>query len=82
MGHEDVYLWVGLGWAAAEKDMSDFLNAEQQEWLDAYWRASNYLAVGQVLPQGQLGNFRGLMAFPAMYRHRFPNRSMKVANLA
>jgi len=28
--------------------MSDFLNAEQLEGLDAYWRASNYLAVGQI----------------------------------
>jgi xylulose-5-phosphate/fructose-6-phosphate phosphoketolase len=37
-----------VGWAAAEKDMSDFLNAEQLEGLDAYWRASNYLAVGQI----------------------------------
>lgn len=28
--------------------MSDFLNAEQLEGLDAYWRAANYLAVGQI----------------------------------
>jgi len=28
--------------------MSNFLNAEQLEGLDAYWRASNYLAVGQI----------------------------------
>ncbi|MGE8176815.1 phosphoketolase family protein [Pseudomonas fluorescens] len=28
--------------------MSDFLSAEQLEGLDAYWRASNYLAVGQI----------------------------------
>ncbi|WLH38088.1 phosphoketolase family protein [Pseudomonas sp. FP2196] len=28
--------------------MSDFLNAEQLAGLDAYWRASNYLAVGQI----------------------------------
>ncbi len=28
--------------------MSDFLNTEQLEGLDAYWRASNYLAVGQI----------------------------------
>lgn len=28
--------------------MSDFLSAEQLETLDAYWRASNYLAVGQI----------------------------------
>ena len=28
--------------------MSDFLNAEQLEGVDAYWRASNYLAVGQI----------------------------------
>lgn len=28
--------------------MSDFLNAEQLGGLDAYWRASNYLAVGQI----------------------------------
>ncbi|AHZ68018.1 putative phosphoketolase [Pseudomonas mandelii JR-1] len=28
--------------------MSDFLSDEQLEGLDAYWRASNYLAVGQI----------------------------------
>jgi xylulose-5-phosphate/fructose-6-phosphate phosphoketolase len=28
--------------------MSDFLSAEQLEGIDAYWRASNYLAVGQI----------------------------------
>jgi len=28
--------------------MSDFLSAEELEGLDAYWRASNYLAVGQI----------------------------------
>ncbi len=28
--------------------MSDFLSAEQLEGLDAYWRAANYLAVGQI----------------------------------
>ncbi|WP_248802357.1 phosphoketolase [Pseudomonas sp. MWU13-2100] len=28
--------------------MSDFLNNDQLEGLDAYWRASNYLAVGQI----------------------------------
>ncbi|MHC8286846.1 phosphoketolase family protein [Pseudomonas sp. XS1P51] len=28
--------------------MSDFLSVEQLEGLDAYWRASNYLAVGQI----------------------------------
>ncbi|WDG45211.1 phosphoketolase family protein [Pseudomonas chlororaphis] len=28
--------------------MSGFLSAEQLETLDAYWRASNYLAVGQI----------------------------------
>ena len=28
--------------------MSDFLSNEQLEGLDAYWRASNYLAVGQI----------------------------------
>ncbi|WP_409318261.1 phosphoketolase [Pseudomonas sp. KCJK9016] len=28
--------------------MSGFLSAEQVEGLDAYWRASNYLAVGQI----------------------------------
>ena len=28
--------------------MSDFLNAQQLEGLDAYWRAANYLAVGQI----------------------------------
>ncbi|MGA8132740.1 MULTISPECIES: phosphoketolase family protein [Pseudomonas] len=28
--------------------MSDFLNKDQLEGLDAYWRASNYLAVGQI----------------------------------
>jgi xylulose-5-phosphate/fructose-6-phosphate phosphoketolase len=28
--------------------MSDFLSAELLEGLDAYWRASNYLAVGQI----------------------------------
>ncbi|MCF4998419.1 phosphoketolase [Pseudomonas syringae] len=28
--------------------MSDFLSAEQLQGLDAYWRASNYLAVGQI----------------------------------
>ncbi|WPN56073.1 phosphoketolase family protein [Pseudomonas sp. P9_31] len=28
--------------------MSEFLSAEQLEGLDAYWRASNYLAVGQI----------------------------------
>ena len=28
--------------------MSEFLSAEQVEGLDAYWRASNYLAVGQI----------------------------------
>ncbi|MET0845770.1 MAG: phosphoketolase family protein [Pseudomonas sp.] len=28
--------------------MSDFLNAEQLDGVDAYWRASNYLAVGQI----------------------------------
>ncbi|WDH19851.1 phosphoketolase [Pseudomonas chlororaphis] len=32
----------------AENFMSDFLSAEQLETLDAYWRASNYLAVGQI----------------------------------
>ncbi len=32
--------------------MSDFLNAEQLEDLDAYWRASNYLAVGQICLRG------------------------------
>jgi len=28
--------------------MSDFLSAEELDGLDAYWRASNYLAVGQI----------------------------------
>ena len=28
--------------------MSDFLSAEALDGLDAYWRASNYLAVGQI----------------------------------
>ncbi|MDI2143636.1 MULTISPECIES: phosphoketolase [unclassified Pseudomonas] len=28
--------------------MSEFLSAEQVEGLDAYWRAANYLAVGQI----------------------------------
>ncbi|WP_046383379.1 phosphoketolase [Pseudomonas veronii] len=28
--------------------MSDFLSAEELEGLDAYWRASNYLAIGQI----------------------------------
>lgn len=28
--------------------MSDFLSAEQLKGIDAYWRASNYLAVGQI----------------------------------
>ncbi|WP_367253431.1 CHAD domain-containing protein [Pseudomonas sp. stari2] len=28
--------------------MSDFLSAEQLEGLHAYWRAANYLAVGQI----------------------------------
>ena len=28
--------------------MSDFLSAEQLEGIDAYWRAANYLAVGQI----------------------------------
>ena len=32
--------------------MSNFLNAEQLEGLDAYWRASNYLAVGQIYLRG------------------------------
>jgi xylulose-5-phosphate/fructose-6-phosphate phosphoketolase len=37
-----------VGRALAEDFMSDFLNVEQLEALDAYWRASNYLAVGQI----------------------------------
>jgi xylulose-5-phosphate/fructose-6-phosphate phosphoketolase len=32
--------------------MSDFLNAEQLKGMDAYWRASNYLAVGQIYLRG------------------------------
>lgn len=28
--------------------MSDFLSPDQLEGIDAYWRASNYLAVGQI----------------------------------
>lgn len=32
--------------------MSDFLSDEQLEGLDAYWRASNYLAVGQIYLKG------------------------------
>ncbi len=32
--------------------MSNFLNAEQMEDLNAYWRASNYLTVGQIYLRG------------------------------
>jgi phosphoketolase len=32
----------------AENLMSDFLSPEQLQRLDAYWRASNYLAAGQI----------------------------------
>lgn len=28
--------------------MSDFLSADQLHGIDAYWRASNYLAVGHI----------------------------------
>jgi hypothetical protein len=39
---------TSAGRALAENFMSDFLSDEQLEGLDAYWRASNYLAVGQI----------------------------------
>lgn len=32
--------------------MSDFPNAEELESLDAYWRAANYITVGQIYLQG------------------------------
>lgn len=32
--------------------MSDFPGTEELESLDAYWRAANYLTVGQIYLQG------------------------------
>lgn len=32
--------------------MNDFPGTEELEWLDAYWRAANYLTVGQIYLQG------------------------------
>ncbi|WP_207837114.1 phosphoketolase family protein [Pseudomonas sp. 43(2021)] len=32
--------------------MNDYPGTEELEWLDAYWRAANYLTVGQIYLQG------------------------------
>ena len=33
--------------------MSEPLTTELLNKMNAYWRAANYLSVGQILPQGQ-----------------------------
>jgi phosphoketolase len=52
------------------------LSPQQLAKMDAYWRAANYLSVGQI---GFFGSSAGPTALPAMWRRRRLARFMRAA---